>query len=249
MRSTRAGGRWRYITAALLLTLAAPGHAVLDEVLDWFRSGSGATTAAALSQSEIAAGLKEALSRGAQSAVASLGRPDGFLANVDVRIPVPEHLSLVERGLRTVGKDDIADEFVATLNHAAERAVPEAATVFVDAISRMSIDDATAVLKGGDTAATDYLRRSSSDTLTTRFTPIVEEAMQQAGVTRAYQNLIGSGGFMGSFMKDSKWDLTSYVTERALDGVFLMVGREEQRIRANPAARTTELLKKVFAAP
>ena len=92
-------------------------------------------------------------------------------------------------------------------------------------------------------------RRSSSDTLTTRFTPIVEEAMQQAGVTRAYQNLIGSGGFMGSFMKDSKWDLTSYVTERALDGVFLMVGREEQRIRANPAARTTELLKKVFAAP
>ncbi|NNM01366.1 MAG: DUF4197 domain-containing protein, partial [Gammaproteobacteria bacterium] len=135
-----------------------------------------------------------------------------------------------------------------TMNHAAERAVPEAANVFVDAIGKMSIDDATAVLKGGDTAATEYLRKTSTDTLAARFAPIVEDAMQQTGVTRSYQNLIGSGGFMGGFMKDSKWDLANYVTERALDGVFLMVGREEQRIRANPAARTTELLKKVFAA-
>lgn len=136
-----------------------------------------AADAVGLSQDQIAAGLKEALSKGAQSAVENLGKPDGFLKNVDVRIPMPKHLSMVEKGLRAIGQDAKADQFVEGMNRAAERAVPEAASVFVDAISKLSIEDAKGLLDGGDQAATEYLKRSSTDTLKTRMRPIVDTAI------------------------------------------------------------------------
>jgi hypothetical protein len=205
-----------------------------------------AADAVGLSQDQIAAGLKEALSKGAQSAVENLGKPDGFLKNVDVRIPMPKHLSMVEKGLRAIGQDAKADQFVEGMNRAAERAVPEAASVFVDAISKLSIEDAKGLLDGGDQAATEYLKRSSTDTLKTRMRPIVDTAIGQVGVTKRYQDMVDKVGIAGSFIDTEKLDLGNYVTERALDGVFLMVGEQERKIRANPAARTTELLKKVF---
>jgi len=217
-----------------------------DKVID----GGGlakVTDAAGLSPDEIAAGLKEALNKGAQSAVASLGKPDGFLKNANVRIPMPKHLATIEKGLRSIGQDDKADQFIAGMNHAAERAVPEAASVFGDAIKDMSIEDAKGILNGGDQSATEYLQRSSTDALKSRFRPIVDSAIGQVGVTKRYQDMIDNAGFAGDLIDTEKLDLGNYVTDKTLDGVFVMVGEEERKIRENPAARTTELLKKVFA--
>lgn len=208
---------------------------------------SQAGKAAGLSSDEIARGLKEALGKGAQSAVARLGQADGFLGNVDVKIPMPKHLSMVEKGLRTIGQDARADQFIESMNRAAERAVPEAAAVFGDAIATMSIDDAKGILQGGDNAATEYLKRSSADTLKEKFRPLVDAAVREVGVTRQYQAMVDKASFASSLVDTDKLDLGNYVTDKALDGVFFMVGEEERKIRANPAARTTELLKKVFA--
>jgi hypothetical protein len=208
---------------------------------------SQAGEAVGLSSDEIARGLKEALGKGAQSAVERLGQPDGFLGNADVKIPMPKHLSMVEKGLRAIGQDARADEFVASMNRAAERAVPEAATVFGEAISKMSIDDAKGILQGGDNAATDYLKRSSADDLKAKFRPLVDAAVRETGVTRQYQAMVDKASLASSLVDTDKLDLGGYVTDKALDGVFFMVGEEERKIRANPAARTTELLKKVFA--
>ena len=201
----------------------------------------------ALSDSDISGGLKEALIKGANSAVSNLGKVDGFLDNANVKIPMPKHLSMIESGLRKVGQDKIADSFVESMNRAAEKAVPEAANVFTDAIKSMSIDDAKGILNGGDRAATDYLQRSSGDKLRERFRPLVEEAIGTVGVTKNYQDLVGKADFLSGFVDTDKLNLENYVTDKALDGVFFMVAEEERKIRENPAARTTELLKKVFS--
>ncbi len=216
------------------------------EVMD---SGSltQAGDAVGLSSDDIARGLKEALGKGAQSAVERLGKPDGFLDNVDVKIPMPQHLSMIEKGLRTIGQDERADQFIASMNRAAERAVPEAAAVFGDAISGMTIDDAKGILKGGDDAATQYLKRSSGDELKAKFRPLVDAAVREVGVTQQYQAMVDKASFASALVDTDSLDLGNYVTDKALDGVFFMVGEEERKIRANPAARTTELLKKVFA--
>ncbi|MGR8948476.1 MAG: DUF4197 domain-containing protein [Gammaproteobacteria bacterium] len=200
-----------------------------------------------VSDSDIASGLKEALLKGSKAAVENLGTPDGFLKNADVKIPMPKHLSMIESGLRTIGQDSVADSFVESMNRAAERAVPEAANVFTDAVKNMSIDDAKGILNGGDHAATDYLRRTSSDKLRDRFKPLVNEAIGQVGVTGKYQDLVNKADVLSGFVDTDKLDLGNYVTDKALDGVFFMVGEEERKIRENPAARTSELLKKVFA--
>lgn len=201
----------------------------------------------ALSESDIAGGLKEALLKGAKSAVGNLGQTDGFLGNTNVKIPMPKHLSMVESGLRTIGQDGIADSFVESMNRAAEQAVPQAADVFTDAIKNMSIEDAKGILNGGDRAATDYLQRTSSDNLREKFRPLVDSAIGQVGVTNRYQDLVGKADVLSGFVDTEKLDLGNYVTDKALDGVFFMVAEEERKIRENPAARTTELLKKVFA--
>jgi len=205
-----------------------------------------ATESVGLSQDQIVAGLKEALSKGAQSAVENLGKPDGFLKNVDVKIPMPKHLEMVEKGLRAIGQDAKADQFVEGMNRAAERAVPEAAGVFGDAISEMSIEDAKGLLNGGDQAPTEYLKRSSTDSLTTRMRPIVDSAIGEVGVKKRYQDMVDKAGIAGKFIDTDKLDLGNYATDMALDGFFLTVGEQERKIRANPAARTTELLKKVL---
>jgi hypothetical protein len=133
------------------------------------------------------------------------------------------------------------------MNRAAERAVPQAAAVFGDAISKMSIEDAKGLLNGGDQAATEYLKRSSGDSLKTRMRPIIDSAIGQVGVTKQYQDMVDKVGFASKFVDTEKLDLGNYVTDKTMDGVFLMVGAQERLIRENPAARTTELLKKVFS--
>jgi hypothetical protein len=245
------------ISAAGLMALASP-HATADwsGFVDIFKSEgskvlesgtlSKAADAAGLSQEQIANGLKEALAKGTQTAVQKLGKPDGFLKNLDVKIPMPKHLSMVEKGLRAIGQDAKADQFVEGMNRAAERAVPEAAAVFGDAIRKMSIDDAKGLLNGSDQAATEYLKRSSGDSLKTRMRPIIDSAIGQVGMTKKYQDMVDKAGFASKFIDTEKLDLGNYVTEKTMDGVFLMVGEQERLIRENPAARTTDLLKKVF---
>ena len=211
-------------------------------------TGSAAvpTTLAALSQSDVASGLKEALSKGVNQAIANLGKEGGFLNNADVKIPMPPQLHQVEGALRAVGQSKMADEFVATMNHAAEQAVPVAANVFAGAITNMTVEDAKAILTGPSDAATQYFRKTSETQLHEQFLPIVRDATAKTGVTAAYKNLLRQAGPAAAFLGKDAGDLDGYVTKKSLDGLFKMVAAEEKRIREDPAARTTDLLKKVF---
>ncbi|HLX69776.1 MAG TPA: DUF4197 domain-containing protein [Verrucomicrobiae bacterium] len=209
-----------------------------------------------LSQDQLVGGLKQALSNGLQHAIGQLGHDGGFLTNLNVRIPMPQKLQVVEKTLRTLKQDKLADEFVATMNHAAEQAVPEAASVFAEAVSQMSIEDAKGILTGPTNAATQFFRRTTQSNLFARFHPIVQKATAKTGVTSAYKKMTAAAGqsdnaltkTLGGFMGSDAMDLDTYVTNKGLDGLFKMVSDEEAKIRANPAARTTELLQKVFGA-
>jgi hypothetical protein len=209
-------------------------------------TAGAATTLAALSQSDVASGLKEALSKGVNQAIANLGKEGGFLNNADVKIPMPPQLHQVETALRAMGQSKLADEFVATMNHAAEQAVPVAANVFAGAITNMTVEDAKAILTGPSDAATQYFRKTSEPQLHEQFLPIVREATAKTGVTASYKNLLQQAGPVASFLGKDASDLDGYVTKKSLDGLFKMVAAEEKRIRENPVARTTDLLKKVF---
>ncbi len=200
-----------------------------------------------LSNSDMVGGLKEALIQGSRAAIETLGKEDGFLGNPKVRISLPEELQTLEAGLRAIGKGAVADNFVTSMNHAAEQAVPQAADLFVDSISNMSLEDAHAVLKGSGDAATQYLREHSGSQLYELMKPMVKEATDKVGVTSAYKNMFSKAGFLGKALDAGAVDLDSYVTQQAMNGVFEMIAIEEQRIRENPLARTSDLLKKVFS--
>jgi hypothetical protein len=215
-------------------------------------SEPAATLATPLSQGEVSAGLKEALSKGIEHAIGLLGQENGFLKDPGVKIPVPDSLKAVERTLRTLHQDSLADEFVTTMNRAAEKAVPQAVDVLGDAVKKMTLADATSILTSTNQAATAYFRRTSETNLFERFLPIVQSATEQTGVTRTYKEMMGKASFGGfsasSFLGSEATDLDSYVTHKTLDGLFLKIGQEEKRIRENPVARTTDLLQKVFGA-
>jgi len=206
----------------------------------------GPAAASQPSDSETIAGLREALRKGTEYAVSSLGKEGGFLNNAQVRIPMPSSLSWVEKTLRTLRQDRLADEFVESMNAAAEQAVPEAAAIFGDAINQMSLDDARGILTGPDDAATQYFSRTTSDALTAKMRPIVEQATSRTGVTSNYKNMTAQAGGLTSMLSGDATDLDGYVTEKTLDGLFLMIAEEEQRIRENPLARSSDLLQKVF---
>lgn len=208
-------------------------------------SGIG-TAATVLSDEDMVKGLKEALSQGTRQAISSLGKDGGFLNNLDVKIPLPDELKKVEKLLRSLGQEKYADQFVASMNQAAEKAVPEAAVLFSDAIAQMSMADAKSILKGPDDAATQYFRKTSEAKLKERFRPIVQAATDQAGVTSAYKSLMRQAGPTAKLLGVQATDLDAYVEGKAVDGLFKMIAAEEQRIRQDPLARGTDLLKKVF---
>lgn len=234
---------------ALLLQLTS----VHAGFLDWLTkpATTGATSAttspiAALTQDEMARGLREALSKGVNLAVNNLGKDGGFLKNADVKIPMPENLQRVEKTLRKLGQDKLADDFVATMNHAAEQAVPLAANIFTGAITNMTVADAKSILTGPEDAATQYFRKTSEEQLREKFLPIVKQATEKTGVTSAYKNLLKQAGPVAAFLGTDAGDLDGYVTQKSLDGLFKMIATEEKFIRQNPVARSTDLLKKVF---
>ena len=202
-------------------------------------------TGAGLSDAQIGSGLKEALAVGTQKAVKQVARPGGYLENQAIKILLPQSLRPVETGLRAIGQGPKVDEFIASMNHAAEAAAPEAAGILGNAVRAMTIDDARRLLTGGNTSITDYFKAKTSADLAVAFRPHVEKAMAANGVTQRYNALLGQAPQL-PFMKSSKMDINSYVVNKALDGLFYELGEQEKQIRTNPAARTTDLLRKVF---
>ena len=198
-----------------------------------------------LSNTDAVGGLKDALTQGSAAAVAKLGVENGFLGNDKVKIPLPDALKRVESGLRMLGMQKQADELVVAMNRAAEQAVPEAKAVLVGAVKSMSVQDAKGILTGGDTAATEYFRKTTSDQLTQKFLPIVTRATAKVGVAEKYNNLAGRGAKLG--LVDAKQArIESYVTQKTLDGLFVMIAEQEKAIRKDPAGSATGMAKKVF---
>lgn len=169
--------------------------------------------------------------------------------NPAVQIPLPEELEWVEKNLRKVGQEKLADDFVLSMNRAAEKAVPVALEQFQTAIKAMTLEDAKSILKGPDDAATEYFRKHAEAGLRESFLPLVKEATDSTGVTSAYKDMTKYAGGFGSFIKQQTVDLDEYVTEQSLDGLFKIVAEEEARIREDPVARSTDLLRKVFGGP
>ena len=198
------------------------------------------------SDSQVAMGIKEALEIGAKNAVSTVSKVDGYYGDPDIKILLPEKIRNFESLLRGAGLGSQVDAFEESMNRAAEKAAPEAQELFVDTVKDMSFSDAQEILQGPDDAATQYFREKTGPELAKRFEPIVEGAMSEVGVTRYYQDIHAQ-------LKDvpladlSGFDLNQYVTDKALDGLFLMVAEEEKKIRENPAARVTDLLQSVFS--
>lgn len=201
----------------------------------------------AISNTDAVSGLREALVKGSQYAVASLGKQDGFFGNGKVKIPLPESAQKVEKIMRQFGMAKQADELILTLNRAAEAAVPEAKALLVDSVKKMSVDDAKGILTGGQDSATQYFKRTTSDQLRTKFLPIVKKATAKVSLAQKYDEYAGKAVKFGLVKKEDA-NLDDYVTQKALDGLFVMVAEEEAKIRQNPAAAASSVLKKVFGA-
>jgi hypothetical protein len=201
--------------------------------------------AASPTAAETSSGLKEALTRGAEVAVAQLGKRDGFLGDKRVRIPLPDSVRSAEKMMRTLGAGKYADELIETMNRAAEAAVVEAKPILVNAVRNMSFDDARGILAGGDDAATNYFRRATSTDIAKKFLPIVKQATAKVQLADKYNQYAGRAAKLG-LLDEKDADLDQYVTQKAMDGLFLMVAEQEKAIRKDPVATGSALLKKVF---
>jgi hypothetical protein len=207
----------------------------------WKKSTSATPTAA-----EVTKALKEALQQGATKGATQVSQLDGYFKNAEIKIPFPPDVQLVETKMRALGMGKQVDEFVLSLNRAAEDAAKQAAPIFVSAIQKMTIEDAYAVLKGEPDAATQYLSRTTTPQLKEKFMPVVKSSLDKVNATRYYADLIGYYNRVPFVQKVSP-DLTGYATDKAIQGLFVMIAKEEKNIRKDPLARTTDLLKKVFS--
>jgi Protein of unknown function (DUF4197) len=207
----------------------------------------GAATPTALTDAEVAQGLRQALVQGADRAVLQLGRENGFLSNQTVRIPVPPGLSRADALLRKVGMRKYSDQLLVAMNRAAEQAVPEARVLLVEAVKQMSIADAKVILTGPEDAATQYFRRHTQGALTARLQPIIQQATQRERVTEAYSEYAGRAARFGLIKKEDA-DLDAYVTRKALEGLYVTIADEERAIRRHPSQQSTDLLRRVFGA-
>jgi Zn-dependent protease with chaperone function len=203
------------------------------------------TTGSGLSSDKITAGLKEALTVSTGNAVATTGRTDGFLKNEAIKILLPDKLRTAGKGMRLIGMGAQLDELEVGMNRAAEQATPLAKQIFINAVKKMSFEDARKILFGADTAATEYFKKQSTDQLTTAFTPIVHKSMENVGVVKQYNQLM-QNPMAASLIDSNTFSLDKYVVGKTLDGLFYMSGEEEKKIRKNPVAQTTALLKEVF---
>lgn len=226
------------------LTAIQPPSANAD-FMDILKGIERAIRGGELSNSRIIAGLKQALEIGTANAIRNVSRLNGYYKNPNIRIPLPENIQKVEKILRTVGFGSKVDAFELSMNRAAERAAPEARSLFIDAIKQMTISDARKILKGRDNEVTLYFEDKTRDRLHELFKPITHAAMSEVGVTRSYQKLDAKVQAI-PYIRRISFDLDDYVTNKALDGLFFMVAEQERKIRQDPAARVTDLLKEVF---
>ena len=242
-----------YLIAIVFLFISSSAHAqLLKKVLGDKKDSSSSTNILGnvlgkggnLSSDDIAAGLKEALSVGAEKAGKNLSSVDGYFANAAIKILMPEEAKKAEQKLRAIGLGKQVDEAILSMNRAAEDAAKSAAPIFVNAIKQMSIQDAAGILNGGDFAATDYLKGKTTSPLTESFRPVIEKSLEKVDATK-YWNTVFTAYNKFSINKINP-DISAYVTEKALSGIFYLVAQEEQEIRKNPVARTSEILKKVF---
>ena len=221
----------RFVIALVLACSAGSASAQLDKI----------------SNQDASTGLKAALEKGTQAAVTNLGKTDGFLGNNAVKILLPDSLKRYEKTIRKVGMGKYADELVLTMNRAAEAAVPEAKALFVDSVKKMTLQDAKGILMGGSTSGTDYFKRTTSEPLRAKFLPIVAQSTKKVQLAEKYNEYAAQGAKFGLVKKEDA-NLDSYVTQKTLDGVFFMVAEEEKRIRANPIAAGSDIIRKVFGA-
>ncbi len=212
-----------------------------------FEGVKGLISGGGLENEDIVAGLKEALRIGTDNSVTQVGKIDGYLKNPAIHIGLPGPVAKAEKLLRFAGYGEQVDAFETSMNRAAEKAAPQAKEIFWQAIAGMTLDDARQILDGGDTAATDYFAERTRPQLMEIFSPIVHDSLASVGATKKFQDLDTTLRTL-PLGESLSFDLDHYVTDGALDGLFLILGEEERKIRENPAARTTELLKKVFSA-
>ncbi|MDH5367425.1 MAG: DUF4197 domain-containing protein [Cyclobacteriaceae bacterium] len=199
-----------------------------------------------LTSSQVASGLKEALTKGVTKGAANVSKPDGYLKNLNIKIPFPPEVKKVEDKLRQIGMGKQVDNFVTTLNRGAEDAAKSAKPIFVNAITAMTIQDAWGILKGADNAATEYLKRVTTSQLTAKFKPVIQTSLNKVNATKYYGDIINTYNKI-PFVEKVNPNLDDYATQKAIDGLFFMIAKEEKLIRKDPIARTTELLKKVFS--
>ena len=229
----------KLILSSLILALVLPANAQLEKILGGLGSPGNQ------SDSKTASGLKEALQIGTDHAIDLTGTIDGFFANDAIKILMPEKLRTVEKGLRMAGMGAKVDEFELSMNRAAEKAAPAARGIFKGALTQMTFDDARKILSGGNTAATEYFKSKTSEKLAFTFKPTVESAMADTGVVKQYKQLTGGVQSL-PFGRSQSFDITDYVVSQTLNGLFYMLAQEEKKIRTNPAAQITPLLKEVF---
>jgi len=234
--------RSMHLLAFLMMILVPPAYAgFMDDLIQ----GVGMGQKSGPGNDQIIAGLKEALSIGTGDAVTATSKIDGYFGNQAIKILMPEKIRKVADVLGKVGYQKEVDDFVLSMNRAAEKAAPQAKAIFIDAIHQMTVEDARKILDGGDTAATEYFKAKTSGKLYGAFQPIVSSSMNDVGTTRSYKEMMGKYTAL-PFASAESLDLDRYVTNKSLDGLFYLVGQEETKIRKDPAARVTDLLKAVF---
>ena len=241
-------GKRIVVAIAILFCLGAVSHAgLMDDIGKVIGGGKVPGVSGSVpDDAKVVDGLKEALSVGSANAVSSTSKVDGYFANQAIRILVPEKVRKVADMLGKVGYQKEVDDFVLSMNRAAEKAAPLAKAHFVEAIRAMTFEDARKILGGGDTAATDYFRGKTQKKLFDEFRPVVSSSMGEVGVTRSYKNMVGKYSALPMMGKPESVDLDHHVTTKALDGLFLVLGQEEKKIRTDPTARGTDLLRDVF---
>ncbi|MBP6385096.1 MAG: DUF4197 domain-containing protein [Pseudarcicella sp.] len=228
-----------FVSAILLGCTAQQINSVLSQAGSMSQSGG-------LSSMDIANGLKEALTVGIKNSSSQASALDGFLGNQAIKLLFPPEAVKVEQKLRSIGLGSQCDQFITALNRGAEKAASKAVPIFVDAITRMTFDDALSILKGDKNAATNFLKRTSSQALINAFSPIMQESINATGATKAYGDIAKTYNMI-PFVTKVNPDLQQYATQKAMDGLFSLVEKEELKIRENPAARVSDLLRKVFS--
>lgn len=216
----------------------------MNRMLDLFKSKQGTATSG-LSQNRIAQGLKEALRVGTENTVNRTGKVNGYFGNPLIKILLPEKFQTVEKGLRLAGYGPKVDAFILSMNRAAEAAAPRAKEIFLDAITGMTFADARQILNGGDTAATEFFKKRTSDSLYAAFRPVVDDSLNNVGTVQKYNAMMQNVRQL-PFVGSETLEVGDYVTDQALNGLFLVLAEEEKKIRENPAARVTDLLREVF---